>query len=62
MDRLEEKALLEKLVLNYNENITWLLIGIVACFAVISLVATVVSLVTLWKDRVTPLKYWFFLY
>ena len=48
--------MLEKLALNYNENITWLLIGIVACFAVISLVATVVSLVTLWKDRVTPFK------
>lgn len=56
MDRLEEKALLEKLALNYNENTIWLLIGIVACFAVISLVATVVSLVTLWKDRVTPFK------
>ena len=56
MDRLEDKELLERLALNYNENITWLLIGIVVCFAVISLVATVVSLVVLWKDRVTPFK------
>lgn len=56
MDRLEEKALLEKLELHYNENTTWLIIAIVVCFAVVSLVATIVSLVAIWKDRDKPFR------
>lgn len=57
MDRLEDKELLEKLALNYNENITWLFIGIVVCFAVISLVATIVSLVAIWEDSDKIIRY-----
>lgn len=43
-------------MLNYNENITWLIIAIVACFAVVPLVTTIVALVSIWKDRDKPFR------
>lgn len=49
--------MLEKLLLNHNENTTWILITIVVCFAVVSFVVTVVSLVTIWKDRDKPFRF-----
>ena len=57
MDRLEEKALLEKLSLNYNENITWFIIAILVFFAVVSLVAIIVSLVAIWEDSDKIIRY-----